>query len=66
MWPLTVSGVRQISREVFTRWMELIRQVAERTVPEQANQIDEEERGNLCWWKCRKWALHLLNRTFEK
>ncbi|XP_043239281.1 importin-7-like isoform X2 [Amphibalanus amphitrite] len=58
--------LEHITREVFTQWMELIRQVAERPVPEQANQIDEEERCNLCWWKCRKWALHLLNRTFER
>lgn len=58
--------LEHITREVFTQWMELIRQIAERPVPEQANQIDEEERPNLCWWKCRKWSLHLMNRTFER
>lgn len=30
------------------------------------NQVDLEERGGLIWWKCKKWALHLLTRLFER
>ena len=30
------------------------------------NQIDEEDRPELPWWKCKKWALHILARSFER
>uniref|UniRef100_A0A8C5F3X9 Importin 7 n=1 Tax=Gadus morhua TaxID=8049 RepID=A0A8C5F3X9_GADMO len=29
-------------------------------------QADEEERPELPWWKCKKWALHILARLFER
>uniref|UniRef100_A0AAX7UZG7 Importin N-terminal domain-containing protein n=1 Tax=Astatotilapia calliptera TaxID=8154 RepID=A0AAX7UZG7_ASTCA len=29
-------------------------------------QIDEDERPELPWWKCKKWALHILARLFER
>ena len=46
--------------------MEIIRQIADRPVPEQTNTVDEEERVLLPWWKCKKWALHILIRMFER
>nr|CAD7442736.1 unnamed protein product [Timema bartmani] len=55
-----------ISREVFSQWMEVVRAVADRPVPEQTNIIDEEDRVDLPWWKCKKWALHILYRMFER
>nr|CAD7199735.1 unnamed protein product [Timema douglasi] len=54
-----------ISREVFSQWMEVVRAVADRPVPEQTNTVDEEDRVDLPWWKCKKWALHILYRMFE-
>lgn len=55
-----------ISRETFAQWMEICRQVVERDVPEATNQFDEEIRVVLPWWKCKKWALHVLYRLFER
>lgn len=55
-----------ITRETFSQWMEIVRCVADRPVPEACNQIDEEERPHLPWWKCKKWALHILFRMYER
>lgn len=29
-------------------------------------QVDEDERPEQPWWKCKKWALHILARLFER
>ncbi|XP_075230091.1 importin-7 msk [Lycorma delicatula] len=55
-----------ISKEVFSQWMEVVRAIADQQVPEQTNTVDEEERVDLPWWKCKKWALHILYRMFER
>lgn len=57
-----------ISKEVFSQWMDVIRQVADRPVPPETNNpdLDEDERADLPWWKCKKWALHILHRMFER
>jgi hypothetical protein len=46
--------------------MEIVRAIADRPVPEQTNTVDEEDRVDLPWWKCKKWALHILHRMFER
>lgn len=57
-----------ISKEIFSQWMDIVRQVADRPVPEETNNpgIDDDERAELPWWKCKKWALHILHRMFER
>ncbi|XP_012286737.1 importin-7 [Orussus abietinus] len=57
-----------ISREVFSQWMDVVREVADRPVPPETNNpgIDNDERAELPWWKCKKWALHILHRMFER
>ncbi|XP_023343856.1 importin-7 isoform X3 [Eurytemora carolleeae] len=55
-----------ISREVFSNWMEILRQLAEVDVPAHTLQADEEDRPELIWWKRKKWALHTLTRLFER
>lgn len=55
-----------ITKEIFTSWMELARQVVDRPIPEECNQIDEDERPELIWWKCKKWAMHIITRCFER
>ncbi|XP_013147479.1 PREDICTED: importin-7 isoform X1 [Papilio polytes] len=55
-----------ITKEVFTKWMEVFRAIMERPVPEHTLQVDEEERLELPWWKCKKWAVHILYRIFER
>jgi len=48
--------------------MDVARQIADRPVPPEANdpRLDEEELAELPWWKCKKWALHILHRMFER
>ncbi|XP_066600372.1 importin-7 [Prorops nasuta] len=57
-----------LSREVFSQWMDVIRQVADRPVPPETNNpdLDDDERAEMAWWKCKKWALHILYRIFER
>lgn len=55
-----------ITKELFSKWMEICREVVDRPVPEQTNQVDEEYRIDLPWWKCKKWALHIMYRMFER
>uniref|UniRef100_T1J129 Importin N-terminal domain-containing protein n=1 Tax=Strigamia maritima TaxID=126957 RepID=T1J129_STRMM len=55
-----------ITKETFQRWMEIITTVADRPIPELTIQVDEDERQELVWWKCKKWAVHILTRIFER
>ncbi|KAK4008612.1 importin-7 [Daphnia magna] len=55
-----------LTKPIFTQWMELARAIADRPVPEQTLSVDEDERPELPWWKCRKWAMHILVRVFER
>ena len=55
-----------LGMEQFTQWMEVVRQITDRPVPEHTLQVDEEERPDLPWWKVKKWALHILARLFER
>lgn len=66
--------LEQITRESFSEWMRLILTVAARAVPQQAvadsgapcQDDDDLELSRSCWWKCRKWALHILYRTLDR
>jgi hypothetical protein len=59
-------NLTMMSLEDFARWMELIRQIVDRPVPQETLTVDEEERPELVWWKCKKWALHIMSRIFER
>jgi len=59
-------SLEMLSIEDFGRWMELVRQVVERPVPAETESVDEEDRPELVWWKCKKWAIHLMARIFER
>lgn len=55
------------TNEVFTQWMEVFGQILERPVPpEKIANVDPEERYELCWYKCKKWAIHFLVRVFDR
>jgi hypothetical protein len=59
--------MKVLTREVFTQWMELFRQAIARPVPtEQVDQLPIDERANTPHWKCKKWALHILARVFDR
>ncbi|XP_067127440.1 importin-7 isoform X2 [Centruroides vittatus] len=55
-----------ISKETFAQWMDLFRTIVDRPVPDAVNQYDEDERADCPWWKCKKWAMHILTRVFER
>ncbi|KAG7277637.1 hypothetical protein CRUP_025322, partial [Coryphaenoides rupestris] len=35
-------------------------------LPRETLEVDEDDRPELVWWKCKKWALHILTRLFER
>jgi len=55
-----------ISKDMFAKWMEILRQITESDVPSHTLQVAEEDRPQLIWWKRKKWALHTLTRLFER
>ncbi|KAK2154166.1 hypothetical protein LSH36_275g06021 [Paralvinella palmiformis] len=55
-----------ITKEMFTQWMELVRQIIDKPIPEHTSQVDEDERPELSWWKLKKWACHIVTRCFER
>lgn len=55
-----------ISKDMFAKWMEILRQITEADIPSHTLQVVEEDRPQLIWWKRKKWALHTLTRLFER
>uniref|UniRef100_A0A8C4R754 Importin N-terminal domain-containing protein n=2 Tax=Eptatretus burgeri TaxID=7764 RepID=A0A8C4R754_EPTBU len=55
-----------VNEQTLTQWMEIFSAVVDRDVPQHTYQVDEESRQELVWWKCKKWALHILARLFER
>ncbi|XP_069037868.1 importin-7 isoform X3 [Lepisosteus oculatus] len=55
-----------INQQNLTEWMEILKTVVDRDVPAETLQVDEDDRPELPWWKCKKWALHILARLFER
>ncbi|XP_004700059.1 importin-8 [Echinops telfairi] len=59
--PLQLMG-----NQMMTQWMEIFRTIIDRAVPPETLQIDEDDRPELVWWKCKKWALHIVALLFER
>ncbi|XP_010144181.1 PREDICTED: importin-7, partial [Buceros rhinoceros silvestris] len=55
-----------INQQNLTEWIEILKTVVDRDVPAETLQVDEDDRPELPWWKCKKWALHILARLFER
>ncbi|XP_017554405.1 importin-8 isoform X2 [Pygocentrus nattereri] len=55
-----------LNNTVMTQWMEILRAVVDRDVPPETLEVDEDDRPELIWWKCKKWALHIITRLFER
>uniref|UniRef100_A0A8C7XGF5 Importin 8 n=1 Tax=Oryzias sinensis TaxID=183150 RepID=A0A8C7XGF5_9TELE len=55
-----------ISNTVMTQWMEVFRSTMDRDVPAETLEVDEDDRPELAWWKCKKWAMRILTRLFER
>uniref|UniRef100_A0A4W3GXB4 Importin 8 n=1 Tax=Callorhinchus milii TaxID=7868 RepID=A0A4W3GXB4_CALMI len=55
-----------VNKQTMTQWMEVFRLIIDRDVPPETLQVDEDDRPELVWWKCKKWALHIVVRLFER
>ncbi|XP_023205799.1 importin-8 isoform X5 [Xiphophorus maculatus] len=55
-----------INHTVMTQWMEILRSIVDRDVPAETLEVDEDDRPELAWWKCKKWTLHIITRLFER
>uniref|UniRef100_A0AAY4B6W3 Importin N-terminal domain-containing protein n=1 Tax=Denticeps clupeoides TaxID=299321 RepID=A0AAY4B6W3_9TELE len=55
-----------VGNTVMTQWMEILRAVIDRDVPPETLEVDEDDRPQLVWWKCKKWSLHIVTRLFER
>uniref|UniRef100_A0AAQ5ZQZ7 Importin N-terminal domain-containing protein n=1 Tax=Amphiprion ocellaris TaxID=80972 RepID=A0AAQ5ZQZ7_AMPOC len=65
-WVCSLKSRFILKSQNLTEWMEILKTVVDRDVPPETMQIDEDERPELPWWKCKKWALHILARLFER
>lgn len=55
-----------VNEEVFNQWMEIAKCMLEAPTPPECDQLEEDEKGDSVWWKCKKWAIHLMSRVFER
>lgn len=55
-----------INNTVMTQWMEAFRAIMDRDVPADTLEVDEDDRPELAWWKCKKWAMRIISRLFER
>ncbi|XP_032077569.1 importin-8 [Thamnophis elegans] len=55
-----------VNNQTMTQWMEIFRTVIDRSVPPETLQVDEDDRPELVWWKCKKWAFRIVARLFER
>ncbi|XP_043944138.1 importin-8 [Protopterus annectens] len=55
-----------LNNQTMTQWMEIFRTIIDRDVPPETLQADEDDRPELIWWKCKKWAVHIVTRLFER
>ncbi|CAF0864105.1 unnamed protein product [Rotaria sp. Silwood1] len=57
---------RVLPTQTMATWLDTCCAVIERRLPERLDALDEDDRAEHPWWKCKKWALHILIRTFER
>uniref|UniRef100_A0A3P8UY59 Importin 8 n=1 Tax=Cynoglossus semilaevis TaxID=244447 RepID=A0A3P8UY59_CYNSE len=55
-----------INNVVMTQWMEIFRAIMDQDVPAETLEVDEDDRPELAWWKCKKWSLRIITRLFER
>ncbi|KAM4035336.1 importin-8 [Anomaloglossus baeobatrachus] len=55
-----------VNNQTMTQWMGIFSSIADRDVPPETLQVDEDDRPELVWWKCKKWAHHIITRLFER
>jgi hypothetical protein len=52
--------------ESFQGWFEVFIGIINRDVPAEINDLDSDEKQSSVYWKCKKWAMKILDRVFER
>lgn len=55
-----------ISKDAFSQWMELCRDILAQPFPPHLSQVDPDDLCEVVWWKIKKWCLHIMVKTFER
>jgi hypothetical protein len=61
-------NVKVMHKEQVVEWLELCRQIIARPANLQTDDsaLDDDEREQLVQWKCKKWAVLILQRVLER
>lgn len=54
-----------ISTEEFGEWIQLFIAVIMRDIPDNIVEQDDDPESSI-YWKCKKWALKIISRVFER
>jgi hypothetical protein len=55
-----------LNNDAMRNWIESCNLILQTPIPAYADQVDNDEKPDLSWWKVKKWALRILNRIFER
>ena len=55
-----------ITVEVFGKWIELLVRIIDRPIPDAVNEFPEDERSEQYPWKCKKWAMKIIQKLFDR
>lgn len=59
--------VKLITKDVLLKWMEIIKHIIEQPIPPHIDlNVDIDDRPQEPCWKCKKWALHIVARVFDR
>lgn len=48
------------NNQTMTLWMEIFETIIDWTVPPEVLKIDKDDRPELVWWRCKRWALCIV------
>ncbi|KRY79370.1 Importin-7 [Trichinella pseudospiralis] len=55
-----------LSEAHFLEWIIVVIRVLEIPVPLETLNVDQEDRPQLVWWKCKKWSARILSRIYDR
>lgn len=47
-------------------WIRFLLEIIEAPLPPECLEVSIDDRGETIWWKCKKWALKIINRAYER
>uniref|UniRef100_A0A914MIF9 Importin N-terminal domain-containing protein n=1 Tax=Meloidogyne incognita TaxID=6306 RepID=A0A914MIF9_MELIC len=55
-----------LSINEFSQWLKLFIDIILKPTPAECELVPEDERDGTIWWKCKKWAMKIVQRVFER